>query len=391
MHCDSAYFYDTKNSLSAFGNVVINQGDSATMRGSKLDYDGNKKYAIIRDNVSMTDGKMNLNTDRLDYDRGHGVAFYLNGGTVNDGESRLTSKHGYYYASSRDLFFKKDVVLVNPDYTLHCDTLQYNTVSHTAYFLSPTTIVSQKDQIYTENGWYSTQTNIGRLWKNSYIHSGSQYLYGDSLYYERARGFGSAINHVRILDSLEHLLIEGQYAEHYRQPDKTLITKEVLLTKGFKKDSLYMTADTLRAEYDSSQKYRILRGYKRARIYDKDFQAACDSLVYSFKDSTIELFTEPVFWFSDYQATSQHIRILTKNNNLDKAYLTKDAMIIKPEDSLRFDQIKGRNMTGFFEENELRRIAVDGNGQAIYYAKDDSQRYIGANRITSGNIEIGMQ
>src|SRR5205823_8647344 len=87
MHCDSAYFYDTKNSLLAFGNVVINQGDSAVMRGSKLDYDGNKKYAIVKENVSLTDGKMSLNTDRLDYDREHGVAFYLNGGTMKDRKS----------------------------------------------------------------------------------------------------------------------------------------------------------------------------------------------------------------------------------------------------------------------------------------------------------------
>jgi hypothetical protein len=44
-------------------------------------------------------------------------------------------------------------------------------------------------------------------------------------------------------------------------------------------------------------------------------------------------------------------------------------------------------MTGFFKENQLYRIDVDGNGQTVYYPKD-KEYVIGVNRAESSNITI---
>ena len=51
MFCDSAYLYPN-NSLDAFNNVHINQGDTVNLYGKFLHYDGNTRIAEIRNNYS---------------------------------------------------------------------------------------------------------------------------------------------------------------------------------------------------------------------------------------------------------------------------------------------------------------------------------------------------
>jgi len=391
MNCDSAILYSATDALNAFGHVFINQHDSVHLYGDLLDYNGKTKYAIIRENVKMIDKQMTLLTDRLDYDFAKKEAIYTTGGHITDAENKLTSKIGYYFSETRDMYFKKDVVLVNPQFVMKCDTLQYNIISRKAIFHGPTTITGDKNFIYCESGWYNTETNKAEFGKNAYMKSDNQLLYGDSLFYDRPRGFGKAINNVKIIDTTEKLIITGQYAEHLQKEKKTFITNQVFVTKGMKDDSLYMSSDTVRTLYDSSGKYRIIKGYYHAKVYNKQFQAVSDSMVYSGIDSTLDMRTKPVMWFGLYQALGKRILIHTKNNRIEKADMYLDAFLANEEDSIRFSQIKGRDMFAYFRNNEMYKIDVNGNSEAMYYVRDDKKAYIGLNKITSSNIKIDVK
>ena len=48
MYCDSAYQYAKENSIDAFGRVRIVQGDSMTILGNSLKYNGNTKIAKMK-------------------------------------------------------------------------------------------------------------------------------------------------------------------------------------------------------------------------------------------------------------------------------------------------------------------------------------------------------
>lgn len=52
-----------------------------------------------------------------------------------------------------------------------------------------------------------------------------------------------------------------------------------------------------------------------------------------------------------------------------------------------FDQVKGKNMTGYIVGEQLDHIFVDGNGQTIYYARDKGN-IIGLNRAESSKLAI---
>jgi lipopolysaccharide export system protein LptA len=391
MSCDSAIFYSGKNKVNAFGNIDINQHDSVHLYGQQLDYDGNTKYAIVRKDVRMTDRKMVLTTDRLDYDMQKKEAFYTSGGVLTDDENRLTSQVGYYFSESKDMYFKKDVVLTNPKYIMNCDTLQYNVLSRKAIFHGPTTIKSDKDLIYCETGWYHTLKNVAQFGKNAFLQSGNQQLFGDSMYYDRKRGYGRAINNIRVVDTSEKLIVHGNYAEHFENEKRTYITRNVLVSKGLEKDTLFLTSDTVRSQYDTSGKYRILRAYQHVRVYNLQFQAVCDTLIYSFVDSTMDLRVNPAFWFGGYQSTADRILIHTHHNRITQADLTNNSFMSTKEDSLRYSQIKGRNMIAHFANNELKVVDVNGNGESVYYVKDDKKAYIGVNKINSSNIKIGVK
>ena len=69
MYCDSALFYEANNSLDAYGNVRMNQGDTLFLYGDRLHYKGDEMLAKVRENVVMIDKEMKLTTDSLNYDR----------------------------------------------------------------------------------------------------------------------------------------------------------------------------------------------------------------------------------------------------------------------------------------------------------------------------------
>lgn len=47
-------------------------------------------------------------------------------------------------------------------------------------------------------------------------------------------------------------------------------------------------------------------------------------------------------------------------------------------------------MKGYIHRNELHKIDVDGNGQSVYYARDDNG-IIGLNQAQSSTITIGLK
>lgn len=134
---------------------------------------------------------------------------------------------------------------------------------------------------------------------------------------------------------------------------------------------------------------RLVLAYHKVRFFRDDLQGKCDSLAYFSKDSTIQLYTEPVIWSGKNQMSANYIEMINRSKDPDMVIMKEDAFIISMEDdSIRYNQIKGKNMIGFVRKNELYRIDVNGNGQSNYFAHDDKGAIIGLNKAESSNISI---
>ncbi len=406
MYCDSAYLYRNENRLEAFNNIRIKQGDSLNLTGKRLLYNGDTKIANVFDDVVMTDGKMTLNTSRLDYDMTKDIASYSDSGHIVDGENILTSRLGYFYSNTHDLFFRNEVLLVNPKYTMNCDTLRYNTTNRTAYFLGPTYIHSSDNIIYCENGEYNTINQKSNFKKNSYLQTKEQRLKGDSVHYDRNSGIGKVYGSVAIEDTTNDVIITGDYGEYHELTDSSWVTGHAMVTQIYGGDSLFMHGDTLMAvgnnEDDSKkqeQKKKNLYAFHKVKIFKKDLQGVCDSLVFDRRDSTIRMYYLPVLWSGLNQLTADSITMQTANSEITHIYLVNNSFITAladsestaAADSTRYNQIRGKDMTGFLQDNKLYRVNVNGNGQTIYYAKDKNQKNFAVNRADCSDLIIYVE
>ncbi len=393
MDSDSAWFFRAENRIIAFRNIKVNQGDTLFMWGDRLEYSGETRQAVVTgEEVKLQDQEMVLITDRLRLDRNTNIAYYTTKGTVTSEENTLVSEKGYYNSNTKTFSFKDSVVLRNPDYSIFTDTMHYNSESHIAYFLGPTTIISDSSKIYCENGRYYTDRDVAQFNKNAYIYDGPKYLTGDSLYYEREGDYGEAFRNVLIHDTVENYLITGDYGEYWGHNDSAYVTGEPLYTVVDEEgDSLHVHGDTLYSNttLDSlGRKNRHLQIFYGVRFYRKDMQGKCDSLAYSSGDSTFRMYRDPIMWDDSTQITGDTIYLSTNDNKPDTLKVMGNAFMVSRADSIRYNQVKGRLMIGKFRKSELRRVYVNGNGEAVYYAKEEDGDYLGMNRSICSRILI---
>jgi hypothetical protein len=124
------------------------------------------------------------------------------------------------------------------------------------------------------------------------------------------------------------------------------------------------------------------------RFFKRDFQGKCDSLTYNETDSLMRLFGRPVLWNEKNQLLGDSVRIQLANDELETLYLRHNAFIISEVDTVHYNQIKGKDITGHFINSELRKVNVRGNGQSVYYAEDEKGRYIGINKADCSDMVI---
>lgn len=239
---DSAYFYQEDNALDAFGHVVITQGDTLHVFADKLNYNGNTKTAILTDNVKMIDKDATLTTNYFTYNTGTRYGTYTGGGKLVNKDNTLISKNGYYFAFTRDAYFRYDVVLTTSDAVIKTDTLRYNSGTRIAYFYGPTNIYGKdKDTLYTERGTYNTQTEQAFFSEKNLYKKGTRQLVGDSLFYDRLKGYGKATRHVTFTDREQKVIIKGGLGVYTKDDERMVMTVHpyvVLVTEdSVKKDT----------------------------------------------------------------------------------------------------------------------------------------------------------
>lgn len=446
MWCDSLYSYNN-NTVDAFGNVHIVRGDTLDMYADFINYSPETKLAKARRNVKLIDKKVTLTTDSLDYMMTNDLASYNYSGTIKDSTNVLTSVVGKYYVNDKKAYFQDKVDVVTKDYRIKSDTLIYFTSTKKVYIEGPTHIFNETDTLYAEYGWYDSMKSYARLTRKPRMWNEKRSLKADSVYYDKEKGEGVAMGKARVQDIENSLIVLGNKV-HYNDLTKIAWASDsAVLIQYSEKDSLYLHADYLRTMPDTSavkkaapakssslkaaqplskneikevvekeiptdslavdslaiqpakvdslttekaKDNRLVFAYHHVRFFREDFQGKCDSLVYWSKDSTIQMFTEPVIWSGRNQMTANYIEMVNRSKDPDEVRMRDDAFIIAMEDdSLRYNQIKGKNMNGFIRKNNLYKIDVNGNGQSNYYARD-KDGVIGLNKAESSRITIYM-
>ena len=245
--CDSATINKITNILEAYGNVHINQSDSIHTYAQYLKYVGKDRIAYLKKEVKLTDKKGILFTQELEYDLKTNIGKYKNGGKVVNGTTVLTSKEGVYYGDTKDVFFKKEVHLIDPKYNIKSDSLQYNTQVQVATFITET-LVKSKDgvEILTKSGNYDLKNGKAFFGKRTIFKDSTRTYIANNSAIDEASGIAQLEGDAVITDSLNGYTITGNQIFLDRNNNSFLATrKPVLIFKGESNDSTFIAADTL--------------------------------------------------------------------------------------------------------------------------------------------------
>lgn len=400
MYCDSALFYEASNSLDAFGNVRMVQGDTLSLTGDILYYDGLDKLARVRNNVVLVHGQMTLYTDSLDYDRLYNVGYFFEGGHLITQDNDMTSDWGEYRPQTKVAVFNYNVHLVSPAppqqarTTLLTDTLYYNTVTSVANARGPSTIDDGGCHIYTEMGYVNSKNNNLTLLNRSEMSNNGKKLIGDSIVWNSVDSIGEAFGNVFYSDMLNNNAMTGNYCYYNDRMGYTLGTDSAcILDYSQGADTMYMHGDSIKMftyNINTDSAYRTMHAYNHVRMYRSDMQGVCDSLVYLTSDSMMIMYNDPIVWAGSQQLLGEEIQVFMNDSTIDSIYVLRQTFSCERLDSLHYNQVAGQEMHSYMENGELKMTHVIGNVMVNYFPLDDDSLMVAMNHIESTEMKMFM-
>lgn len=399
--CDNAVFYKNANFFKAYGNIRMQQGDSVRMTSNYAEYNGNTEFAFASGNVRMTRPQTTLETDSLFFDRLKQQAYYRSGGKVTDTASVLTSTVGRYYMEEDKYSFINEVVVTNPEYTINSEQLDFYSETGHAYLYGPSTIISETSTVYCERGFYDTRADNGYFVKNSRIDYENRILKGDSLYFNRENSFASATNNIHVIDTINDSRVTGHYAEVFRDKDSVFITKRAVAASLQERDTLFIHSDTIMIT--GKPEKRVIRGFYDVRIFKEDetgenpMSGRSDSIYSDQETGLTKLINisrmgngKPVLWSGNNQMTgdSIHLQSNTKTEQLDSLLVFYNAFLIQKDTIEGYNQLKGKELTGYFKDNSMDRVIIDKNTETLNYMRNEDNDLIGINKTLASSVEI---
>ena len=400
MYCDSALFYEASNSLDAFGNVRMVQGDTVSLVGDVMYYDGLDKLARVRNNVVLIHGQMTLYTDSLDYDRLYNVGYFFEGGRIVTTDNEMTSDWGEYRPETKVAVFNYNVHMVSPAppqqtrTTLLTDTLYYNTVTSVANARGPSTIDDGGCHIYTEFGYMNSKSNDLTLLMRSEMSNNGKKLIGDSIVWNSVDSIGEAFGNVVYTDLLNKNAMTGNYCYYDDRTGYSLGTDSACIidfSQGA--DTMYMHADSIKMysfNLKTDSAYRTMHAYNHVRMFRRDMQGVCDSLVFQTRDSIMTMYKDPIVWTGSQQLLGEEIQAFMNDSTIDSIYVLRQTLSCERLDSLHYNQVAGHEMHSYMENGELKMTHVIGNVIVNYFPLDEDSLLIAMNHMESTEMKMFM-
>jgi lipopolysaccharide export system protein LptA len=408
--------YNTKSEYAYFGKKNLYTQGSKSLKGDSLYYDGIAGYGKAVRNIVFVD-----TTDKTIL---HGQLGYF----YKADERTVVTRNAYIGMGTKDSIKVQDVM--RPDTLwLGADTLETQMVLQQTLTLIPRTVIKKDNEVGSEEA-DSTAAGKEKRVKVKDLPpaartSAANTSSADKATTGKSEGKKSARRRKKeaqkkgeetpipdtpaiITDSLKGKEALMAAADSLRKPPpdslaslkknvpvadsvaKTSRGKVIDATKKLvtAKDSAKLKPAKILNPLDTV-KARIIKAYHNVRVYKSNLQARSDSLFYTSADSTLRWYNKPIMWAEGSQQTGDTIYVQMKNNKLSAVEVIQTAFAVNVEkDSTRFNQVKGKKMTGFFKDGKVNSMYVDGNAESVYFTKDEKGAYKEMNQTVSSRLKI---
>lgn len=383
MYCDSARFYTSPalpaDSMEAFGNIRMEQGDTLFLYGDEMEYSGTEQratvYGINRD-VKLINRDVTLTAPVLNYSMLMELGYYDQWGRLTDPQNTLVSLEGEYAPPTKDADFYGNVHLTGirskgDTIEVFTDTLLYNTDSRIAELPVFSRIIGSKGDITTSNGIFDTGSNRATLLDRSVVHtSGGSRLTGDSIVYDRTLGIGEAFGNMILTDSVRSLRLDGDYGFYNELTDSAYATGHARALEYSRPDTLFLHGREIRT-FLTPDSVRLMIANPQVRFWRVDLQGVCDSLTFVQADSTLHMDIDPIVWSDNRQIFGNRILVHLNDSTIDRVNLPDFAFVAEEVEDEFFNQMSGKALIALFEDGELRELDLNGSVQAIMLPEEE--------------------
>lgn len=413
--------YNTKSEEAFFGKNNLYTQNTKSLKGDSLFYDGKKGYGKAVKNIVFidTEDKLNLYGQKGEY--------------YKEGEKVIVTDHAYLGLATADSVMVKDIK--TPDSLwIAADTLQAQMVLQQTVKLIATPIVLADNEIGAESAAEKKQKETAKATSNANASATTPVKPTTTLPEEKnidQKPKANKTDSTKILDqtkvkldslarppdSIQLKLKLKEIDSAKKLPIKTdsvatKITQEVKKTaKEVVKSSTKPVAnavqqataklpakpilakDSVILDPADTVRTRTIKAHRNVRVFKSNFQAKSDSLFYSAADSTLRWYQDPMIWSEASQQTGDTIYVQFKNKKIHNLQVLKNGFMVNTEgDSTKFNQVKGKLMTGFFNDGELKDMYVDGNAESIYFTKEkeNEKEIYKMNQTVSARIKFSF-
>lgn len=416
-------------------------------------YYPNEDMAYFRTDVVLDNPDYHLETDTLGYNTDTKEAFFLTLTHIKSKDGDIETTSGSYDTENSKVNLFERSTVKDSSYTLTSDSLYYIDEENIG-LARGNVVVEQEDsslQIRGDIGRFNRDTDRSLVTKNAvaiqFFDDDTLFIFADTLLSDKeirlipikadtsgmdslqvdSLGLDSMIVPEIVLDSAtldsmrrdsiitvplpesDSLAEESTASIFDSTPDSAaysfsppqLVPKDTLPTYIALTDSLQLNQDSAGigpplpppppVPMDTLE-IRVFKAYYNVRFFMNDMQGRADSLVYYYDDSLIYLFDDPVLWSEQNQISGDTIIIWMKNNQADSMWIGNDGFLVSQEDTVGFNQIKGKELRVKFQNNELNRIHVVGNSESIYFVKDNkdtvNNSYQGMNQALAQEMKM---
>lgn len=415
--------YDLKTKVATYLNRATITNGTTHLTSKRGYFYVDQDEAFFKDSVVVISPEFSLRSDTLKYNTKTSLATFLGPTLITNDSTKIYCEDGFYDIENRLAEFRQNAQYVRGQaeaqadvirydgatdtYTLagdasfkegnrnaKADTIRYDERADVTYLVGNAFYEDEGQQITANEIIYDAKTEVYKTKGRSYISDPPQILEADEVDYDNTAGLGVAMGNVIWRDTSENLTIIAELAQYNKKTDYLKASGgRPLLISVIDADSLFLSSDTLvgirrdtiEAHNDSS---RLMLAYPDVRIFKSNLQAICDSLSYSSADSLFQFFKDPIIWSDTSQFSADTIFMQLANDKIDRIYLYTKSFIINSPDEIFFNQIKGKDITAYFTDNDLQLMDVQGNAESVYYALDDFKAYVGVNKTVCSEMKV---
>ncbi len=399
--------YNTADSVAVFQNGgAMRDKDGQIIESRNGTYDSKIKVFTFENDVNMFTDSIFIKTRSLVYESEKDLATFGYATDAWKDKSMLSANEGWYDRANEVFFFRRNVHVMTEDQEGWCDTMYFYRNTSDVDMLGNAQITDTTRNVFSLAGRIEYLDSLSKvtLTRKPAVISEAQnkdgsidtvYLGAEKLIYYTIQKCD--IDSLLMVDAEKRIAAMqvdpvGEYrrkaaaeaakaAEEAAKNDPNYRPKSLSTPKQEPKmpveDSLAISTDSVTvmdvpAPRDTTD-IGFLEARRNVKIYKKDMQIICDSLLYSDVDSLARLFESPMIWQEEKkQYQSDSIYLVVRNGAIDKASLMANAFITIQEDTVHYDQIKGTEMLAYFNaDGELSRFDVLGGASALFYVEEN--------------------